>query len=265
MSATPAFALAATAEMLFIDLPVVERVRRIWAAGFDVEIWDWRRHDIGALAATGARFVSMTGYTSGSLGEADGADELVRTARESIVVAERLGCRTLNLHGTGLDGDGLPVRPCGAVTGDMWLRAADTLRRIAELGEVSGVTFCLENLNTEVDHPGTPFARASDTHALVAAVDHPAIRMNLDLYHAQIGEGNLIELVRACLPHVGEIQVADVPGRCEPGTGEVSWPTVARTLAEAGYRGTVALEAYASHSPELALERFRGAFTLVDR
>ena len=54
----------------------------------------------------------------------------------------------------------------------------------------------LENLNTAVDHPGTPFARAADTAALVAAVDSPHLRMNLDLYHAQIGEGNLIELVR---------------------------------------------------------------------
>ena len=56
--------------------------------------------------------------------------------------------------------------------------------------------FTLENLNTEVDHPGTPFARAADTRALVAAVGSPHLRMNLDLYHAQIGEGNLIQLVR---------------------------------------------------------------------
>ena len=48
--------------------------------------------------------------------------------------------------------------------------------------------------------------------------------MNLDLYHAQIGEGNLIELVRRSLPWIGEIQVADVPGRREPGTGEIRYP-----------------------------------------
>ena len=58
--------------------------------------------------------------------------------------------------------------------------------------------------------------------------------MNLDLYHAQIGEGNLIELLRRALPWVGEIQVADVPGRCEPGTGEINYPAVARALDSRG-------------------------------
>ena len=83
-------------------------------------------------------------------------------------------------------------------------------------------------INTEVDHPGTPFARAADTRALVAAVRSPHLRMNLDLYHAQIGEGNLIQLVRDSVDLLGEVQVADVPGRCEPGTepgrGEIRRP-----------------------------------------
>jgi hydroxypyruvate isomerase len=122
----------------------------------------------------------------------------------------------------------------------------------------------LENLNTAVDHPGVPFARAADTLALVAAVDRPGLRMNLDLYHAQIGEGNLIELIRRAhgAGLIGEIQVADVPGRREPGTGEINYPAVARALVELGYDGTVAMEAWASDDSELALERFRSAFTL---
>jgi len=148
------------------------------------------------------------------------------------------------------------------VTGDMWLAAARTLERVAALGEREGVTFCLENLNTAVDHPGTPFAKAADTLALVAAVDNPHLRLMLDLYHAQIGEGNLIELVRRCRPFLGEVQVADVPGRCEPGTGEISYPAVARALADTGYTGPVGLEAYASGDSAVALERFRAAFTV---
>ena len=145
----------------------------------------------------------------------------------------------------------------------MWLAAERTLSDVAALGERYGVTFVLENLNTEVDHPGTPFGRAADTLALVRAVDDPHLRLNLDLYHAQIGEGNLVELVRRCAPYLGEVQVADVPGRCEPGTGEVSWPFVARALAETGYHGVVAMEAFASGDPDVALERFRDAFTVA--
>ncbi|MGW5202096.1 TIM barrel protein [Streptomyces spiralis] len=260
----PMYTLAVCAEMVFQDLPIHERARRIHDLGFQVEIWDWSRHDVAALSRTAAAFSSMTGYLRGSLTDPDGAAELLRTAEESIKVAEQLGCPRLNLHGTGLDEKGLPVVPStGPVTGPMWIAAQRTLSRVAELGERAGVTFTLENLNTAVDHPGVPFAKAEDTLALVAAVDRPGLRMNLDLYHAQIGEGNLVELVRRAHGRglIGEIQVADVPGRCEPGTGEINYPAVARTLAELDYDGTVGLEAWASTDSDLALERFRSAFT----
>lgn len=260
------FELAVCAEMVYTDLPHVERVERIVAAGFSVEIWDWTAKDAAALAATGARFTSMTGYVTGDLITPGGVQDLLHTAGQSIAFAQAIKCPTLNLHGTGLGTGGIPIRPVEVVTGEMWLAAERTLRRIAELGQRRGVTFVLENLNTEVDHPGTPFARAADTLALVAAVDSPHLKLNLDLYHAQIGEGNLVELIRRATPHLGEVQVADVPGRCEPGTGEVRWPFVARALAEAGYDGVVAMEAFAIDPSiegcDRALGAFREAFTL---
>jgi hydroxypyruvate isomerase len=85
----------------------------------------------------------------------------------------------------------------------------------------------------------------------------------LDIYHAQIGEGNLVELIKTCAPYIGEVQVADVPGRCEPGTGEINYPRIAQALHDIGYVGTVGLEAWASGNSELALERLREAFTLA--
>ena len=254
------FRLAASAEMLFLDLPLAERARRLHDQGFEVEIWDWTRADVDALVRTGATFSSMTGYATGTLADPDGAADLLRTAEQALAVADRLECPRLNLHGTGLDDRGLPVVPSETVTPAMWLTAARTLTRLAELGERAGRVFTLENLNTAVDHPGTPFARAADTIALVEAVGSPHLRLNLDLYHAQIGEGNLVRLVERALPLVGEIQVADVPGRCEPGTGEIHYPAVADALDRLGYTGVVALEGWASGSTEEALERFRGAF-----
>jgi hydroxypyruvate isomerase len=86
----------------------------------------------------------------------------------------------------------------------------------------------------------------------------------LDLYHAQIGEGNLIERVRESAPYLGEVQVADVPGRREPGTGEINYPAVAQALHDVGYRGVVGLEGWASGDSDLALKRFREAFTVAD-
>ena len=256
------FRLAASAEMVFLDLPFEERVRRITGLGFEVEIWEWTTKDLDALAGTGATFSSMTGYVRGTLADPRGAEELLRTAEQSLQVAERLDCPRLNVHGTGLDSKGLPVVAAEVVTPAMWLQAARTLGRLASLGERAGRVFTLENLNTAVDHPGTPFARAADTLALVEAVDSPHLRMNLDLYHAQIGEGNLMQLVERALPVVGEIQVADVPGRREPGTGEINYPAVAAALDRLGYTGVVAMEAWASGDPVLALERFRTAFTI---
>jgi hydroxypyruvate isomerase len=98
----------------------------------------------------------MTGYVRGTLADPSGAEELLRSAEQSLRVAEQLDCPRLNVHGTGLDPKGLPVVASEVVTPAMWLQAARTLARLAELGERAGRVFTLENLNTAVDHPGTP-------------------------------------------------------------------------------------------------------------
>jgi hydroxypyruvate isomerase len=257
-------ALAVCSEMVFTDLPLIDRVRRIDDLGFAVEIWSWHDKDLDALAATGARFSSMTGYLHGDLVDRASADEVVRTAELSVKAAQTLGVPRLNLHTAELV-DGKAARPRHRATGEMWLTAQRTLARLGDLGEAAGVTFCVENLNTIVDHPGVPLARAKDTLALVEGVGHPNVRMMLDLYHAQIGEGNLIELIRRCGDAIGEIQVADVPGRCEPGTGEINYPAIANALRDIGFTGTVGMEAWAAGDgeagSEAALDAFRRAFS----
>ncbi|MBX5162743.1 MULTISPECIES: TIM barrel protein [unclassified Rhizobium] len=258
----PTFTLAACAEMLWRDKAIEWRASRLKEMGFGVGLWNWPDHDLSKLEATGATFTIMNGYLAGRLTDDEGAAELLKTARETAQIGKRLGVQRLNLHGTGLGDRGLPVQPVEVVTGAMWLKARDTLYRVVEMAEEEGVTFTLENLNLPVDHPGVPFGRAEDTLALVSSVNHPRLRLNLDLYHAQIGEGNLIELCRKCLPWIGEIQVADVPGRCEPGTGEVNYKMIARTLKDMGYRGAIGMEAWASGDDEAALDRFRDAFTV---
>lgn len=259
------FRLAVCAEMLYGELPLTERVKRIHGQGFEVELWDTRGRDIAALAATGARFSSMSGYFGGSLTDPGSAEEVLASAEKLIPVALELGVERMVVHPAELGEGGHAVRPVHRSTGEMWLTGRSTLERLGALGEKHGVTFALENLNTILDHPGIPLARAKDTLALVSAVNHPNVRMMLDLYHAQIGEGNLIQLVRATLPWVGEIQVADVPGRCEPGTGEVNYRGVADALQKAGYAGVVGLEAKAAGGDDLesgdaALAAFRAAF-----
>jgi hypothetical protein len=101
----------------------------------------------------------------------------------------------------------------------MWIAAHRTLTRLAELGESAGVTFTLENLNTAVDHPGVPFAKAADTLALVAAVDRPGPADEpRPLPRAdRRGEPRRTGPPGPRLGLIGEIQVADVPGRQRAG------------------------------------------------
>ena len=257
------YRLAVSAEMVFVDLPFVERVRRIADAGFEVEIWDWTKKDVDALVRTGATFSSMTGYITGTLADPDGAEELLRTAEQSLKVAEQLDCPRLNVHGTGLDGQGLPVIPADVVTPAMWLTGgqdADAAGRAGRAGR-AGV------------HPGEPqHRRRPPRHAVRQGRGHAGAGRGRRQPAPEAEPRPLPRPDRRGEPHrswssahcrsIGEIQVADVPGRCEPGTGEIHYPAVAAALHRLGYDGVVGLEGWASGDPGVALDRFRGAFTV---
>lgn len=122
------YKLSVCSEMVFLDLPFIERVKKIHQLGFSVEIWDWTNKDIDAIIETGANITSMTGYISGNLTDDEEIEQLLNTAKESIEVAKRLNCPSLNLHGTGLGEGGIPVKPVEVVTGAMWLKAESTLK-----------------------------------------------------------------------------------------------------------------------------------------
>ncbi|MBP0485108.1 TIM barrel protein [Sagittula salina] len=256
-----AFQLAACAEMLWQEKPIHWRAARLKEMGFGVGLWNWPAWDLEELEKTGADFTIMNGYLQGRLTDQDGAEMLLASARETAQVGKRLGVDRLNLHGTGLGDGGIPIAQHGTFAPGMELRARDTLNRICDMAEEEGVTFTLENLNP-LDHPGCPFGSTEAVLSLVSAVNRPQLRINLDLYHTQIGEGDLIRWCEACLPWIGEVQVADNPGRCEPGTGEINYPRIARALSEMGYDGPVAMEANAKGDSDEAVEAFRAAFTL---
>lgn len=258
---TQPFTLAACAEMLWRDKPIDWRASRLKEMGFGVGLWNLPDHDLAALEKTGATFTIMNGYLEGRLADEAGADMLLTSARQTAQMGRRLGVHRLNLHGTGLGEGGIPIAQTDAVSGAMWLKARDTLNRVCDMAEEEGVIFTLENLN-RLDHPGCPFGATGDVLSLVSAVNRPQLRINLDLYHTQIGEGDLIRWCQRCLPWIGEVQVADNPGRCEPGTGEINYLAVAKALDGMGYRGAVGMEAFASNNPESALDAFRKAFTV---
>jgi hydroxypyruvate isomerase len=255
------FQLAACAEMLWHDRPIEWRASRLKELGFGVGLWNWPAHDIQKLEATGATFTIMNGYLEGRLADDEGADLLLKSAAETLIIGKRLGIHRLNLHGTGLGEGGIPKVKSEIITGAMWMKAKDTLHRICDLAEAENVQFTLENLNLR-DHPGCPFNSTADVLALVSSVNRPQLRINLDLYHTQIGEGDLVRWCEACLPWIGEVQVADNPGRFEPSTGEINYTSVAQALKKMGYNGPVSLESFAIGDAEAALEAFRNTFTV---
>jgi hydroxypyruvate isomerase len=105
----------------------------------------------------------------------------------------------------------------------------------------AGVTLLIEPLNP-TDFPNYFLRTTATAMEVVTQVDHPAVGLQYDVYHAQMTEGNLIETITARFPHIGHVQIADVPGRHEPGTGEINYPAIFATLEGLGYQGYVGLE-----------------------
>jgi hydroxypyruvate isomerase len=116
----------------------------------------------------------------------------------------------------------------------------------------AGCELLIEPLNAH-DVPGYLLATQAQAHAVVQALGAPNLRVQMDLYHAQIVEGDLAMKVRRWLPHVGHVQIAGVPERQEPDRGEVNYEYLLRLLDELGYDGWVGCEYRPAASTENGL------------
>lgn len=255
------FRLSVCADTLFQELSFEERVKTISEAGFLVEFWGWKDRDLDVILSNPEIQVgSIVGFTDGSIVYPDHLEIYIKSLEETLLVAKKLNCTNLILLAGVLGPNGEVIHHASKNPTTRWLTAYKALCRIAEIAERNNVIYCLEHLNTKVDHIGYCLPRVQDVVALVEAVNHPNIRILMDIYHTQIEEGNLIQLIRDYHSYIGYIHVADVPGRHEPGTGEINYPQVAQTLRDVGYEGIIGLEAYPQESSELALSRFYDVF-----
>jgi len=255
------FCLSVCADTMFLDLPFLERVKKIAACGFLVEFWNWGGRDLEALSRDPNICISaFTGYTKGSVLHPDGVEEFLAGVRESLEVAKRLRCRSLFLSPGELDSHGQVTHKIASHPATRWITAYKTLCQIADLAEKEDVFYCLEHLNTKVDHPGFAFSHVEDVMNLLEQVGSPRIKLLLDVYHAQIEEGNVVSIIRQCRDHIGHVHIADVPGRHEPGTGEINYQRIASTFREIEYDGVIGLEAYPKDDAMQAIQRFREVF-----
>lgn len=118
----------------------------------------------------------------------------------------------------------------------------DTLRRALDILAPLGITLLLETLNTRRDHPGQLLARVSQLFLATRAINSPFCKIQFDIYHVQINEGNIIPNIDSAWSEIGYVQVGDNPGRKEPGTGEINYRNVFKHLAGKGYAGVVGME-----------------------
>ncbi|MFI6293566.1 hydroxypyruvate isomerase family protein [Nonomuraea sp. NPDC050790] len=120
-------------------------------------------------------------------------------------------------------------------------RLVTNLAWAAEQSRGSGVRLVLEAQNHR-DNPGGVLRTQSQAAAVAEALDAEHVGVLFDLYHAQVDEGDLITKVRALLPYTFHYQVADPPGRHEPGTGEIGWRAVFAAIRQSGYQGWIGCE-----------------------
>src|SRR6267154_2982566 len=136
-----------------------------------------------------------------------------------------------------------PRRIDGAAPGAQRAASIETLKRAAEILGEAGLTGVIEPID-RLENPTIYLDGVAEAFEIVRAVGSPKMKVLYDLYHEQRGLGNLMEKLEKNIDEVGLIHVADVPGRHEPGTGEVNFPNVYKKLAELHYRGVIAMEFY---------------------
>jgi hydroxypyruvate isomerase len=137
----------------------------------------------------------------------------------------------------------------------------DTLQAAAGLvhgKSINGqpVRLLLETIDPE-ENPQYYLTRIDEALEVVQAVGHPQVQLLYDFYHEQIAAGNLIAKLEKCIPHLGLVHIADVPGRHEPGTGEINYQNIFRKLAELNYQKVVAMEFRPSGDPVAQLRAAR--------
>lgn len=236
---------AANLSFLFSERPFFERFAAAHAAGFGaVEFHFPYEHDSAALAEvvlTSGLEVVLFNLPAGNWAAGDRGiachprriAEFQDGVGQAIEYARALGCSRLNC----LAG----IAPAGIDTEKAQQTLIENLRFAAAVTQRAGIELLLEPLNTR-DTPGFFVTSTRVGLALIDAVGSDNLRLQYDIYHAQVMEGDLARTLQEQLTRIGHIQLADNPGRHEPGSGEINFPFLLQHLDNIGYSGWVGCE-----------------------
>jgi len=242
------FPLSVMLWTVFKVLPFEERLAKVAEAGYSQvelvgEYRDWQEADFARANAArkrlGIRFDATAGLKHG-VGDPGAREAFLAELNEALKPMEILSCPAMIV----LSGNVVP----GLTREAQHECCMETLKRAAALLEgrkIDGqpVRLLLECIHRE-ENPKYFLISAAEAIEVVRAVNHPQVQFLYDIFHEQMTEGNLIEKLDKHIDAIGLIHVADVPGRHEPGTGEINYANIYRKLAELHYRHTVAMEFY---------------------
>lgn len=236
---------SANLSMLFTEVDFPDRFARAARAGFKgVEYlfpYSWKKEELAA-ALTGNGLLQVLfnlpagDWAGGERGIAclPGREgEFREGVGQAIGYARALDCPQVNCL------VGMP--PAGAPPEQVRRTLIDNLRFAAAALEAEGRRLLVEPLNAR-DVPGFYLYGTGSALALIAEVGHPNLYLQYDLYHMQVTEGNLMETMERHLGRIAHIQIADNPGRHEPGTGEINYPNIFHFLEGKGYAGWIGCE-----------------------
>ncbi len=230
--------LSVCIEMVFRPLEFVERIQAVADAGYSAfEFWGWQNKEMSQILEAKERLgleVAAFGVGGGSLVDPTNHARYWETVAQAAEWAAKLRCPSLIVT----TGNTLPGVPRD--------RQLEDLRRglqgVARAAERSGVTVVVEPLNSKVDHQGYFLDHGPEAFTLIEEIGSPALRVLYDIYHMQIMDGDIIATIEANTDKIAHFHVADVPGRHEPGTGELNYANVFRRIDATGYAGFVGLE-----------------------
>ncbi|HSQ54748.1 MAG TPA: TIM barrel protein [Gemmata sp.] len=224
------------------------------ALGFDaVELWPWENKDIHGVADTAERLglkiaqFSAWGFRPG-MNDPKNHSLLVEKIEKSCEVAKKWRCSLMCVVG----GDDIP----GMSQAKMHENIIEGLRKVAPIAEKNNVTLMLEAMNIRVDHKGHCLYGSAPTLKIIKAVGSKNVKILWDLYHMHITEGDLCGHLREgfAADAIAYLQLADHPGRNEPGTGEINYSRVLKELKALKYTGYVGLELVPKTTDEAAAQ-----------
>jgi hydroxypyruvate isomerase len=239
-------------ETLFTEVDLYHRPARVAEAGLGaVEFWGTEQKDLDRLRDAcddaGVDIAAFVGLGSRQLVAQQDANDMMAELETRCEIADEFGCDTLIVTVGNLDQRlSLKEQAENVIT---------NLRICSRPAEEHDLRLAVEPLNTLVDHAGYFLDHTADAVDIVRQVDSPAVGLLHDIYHMQIMEGNLIQTIRENVEYFHHVHIADVPGRNEPGTGEINYANVMRALADAGYDGYCGFEFRPTDASEAAVQQ----------